>query len=134
MIKFPCPRLVVSHDVLALLEESYENMEDDNYWEFLDPSVYDSSRPCKIMGKEVFPVISEVHTILQPIKSSYHLFQHHLAASIRETVQPFLSYLSKSLRIHFNKIGACRWTRMMFIPQFNGIYCLCFRLKHEGMN
>ena len=64
LIRFPCPPLTVSYDGLALLEESYKNMEGDNYWEFLGPPAYDSSRPCSIMGKEVFPVINEVHTIL----------------------------------------------------------------------
>ena len=64
LIRFPCPPLTVSYDGLALLEESYKNMEGDNYWEFLGPPAYDSSRPCSIMGKEVFPVINEVQTIL----------------------------------------------------------------------
>ena len=37
---------MVSYDVLALLEAGYENVENNNYWEFLGSPVYDSSRPC----------------------------------------------------------------------------------------
>ena len=67
LVKFPCPPLTISYDVLDLLEESYENIEENNYWEFLGPLVYDSSRPCSAImdpssdigvGKEVFPIIN----------------------------------------------------------------------------
>ena len=53
--------------------------------------------------------------------------------SIEEIVHPFLPYLSKLLMIHFNKVREGRWIGMNFIPQFHGIYCLSFHLKHEGM-
>ena len=112
LIKFPCPPLTVSYDVLALLEESYENMEGDNYWEFLGPLVYDCSIPCNIMRKEVSPIISEVHTMLEPIRPPYWHSRHHLVASIEETVQPFIPYLGKSLMVHFNKVRAGRWIGM----------------------
>ena len=43
---------------------------------------------------------------------------------------PFLSYLGKSLMIHFNKIKI----GIILILEFHSIYCLSFCLKHEGMN
>ena len=143
MIKFLCSPSTISYDVLVLLEESYENMENDNYWEFLSPPVDDSSIPFRIMldpllsicmEKEVFPVISEVHIIFHPIRPPYEHSQHHLVASIEEIVQPFLPYLGKPLMAHFNKVRACRWIGMIFIPQLHSVYCLSFHLKHEGMN
>ena len=36
--------------------------------------------------------------------------------------------------MHFNKIETSMWAGMIFTPQFHSIYCLSFRLKHEGMN
>ena len=68
LVKFPYIPLMVSYDVLSLLEESYENIEGSNYWEFLGPPVYDPLRPWSIimdpflylgMGRGVFPIINE---------------------------------------------------------------------------
>ena len=54
--------------------------------------------------------------------------------SVEEVVQPTLSYIGKSLMLHFNKNNVGRWTGMIFIPRSHNIYCLSFHLKHEGMD
>ena len=59
---------MVSYDILALLEENYKGIGDNNYSDFLGPLVYDSSIPCNTIvdplphtcvGKEIFSVINE---------------------------------------------------------------------------
>ena len=135
--------MTVSYDVLALLEEIYENIECNNYWEFLGTPLYDSLRPCSIimdpfpyigMGREVFMIINEAPTAFEPITLLNQNFQHPLMERITEIVLPFPSYLVRSVFIHLNKIKAGRRTGMIFITQLHGIYCLSFRLNHEGMN
>ena len=43
--------ITISHDISGLPEHANRNFEDDDYWTFMGPPLYDSSRPGSIISK-----------------------------------------------------------------------------------
>ena len=94
----------------------------------MDPFPYISIR------RGVFSIINEAPAAFHPIMHLNQYFHHPLVECIEEFVRPFPYYLGKSVVIHLNEIKEGTWIGMIFITHLHGIYCLSFRLNHEGMN
>ena len=47
----PFQHTAISYDISDLLEHNDRNFEDNGYWTFLGPPLYDSSRPSSIVSR-----------------------------------------------------------------------------------